>query len=283
MSRSSLFAAGLAPLLLLASAPTPAAESYDNCAGFIDSIPTTISSQGVWCMRADASAALASGSAISVSVNNVTIDCNGYKLGNLGAGPGNAATGIVALNPLNVTVRDCNLRGYYLAVLLVGGGHLVEDTRAEANGYAGLQVAGDGSTVRRNFVFDTGTGVHDPAAAIMTSAQVDVLDNTISGVVATNDGSGVMGIRSNPGIGGRIEGNAISGLVTVGGTPYGIFIDNSGGGLSVARNRITNGGTVAGSGVQCAGLPKSMLVDNHMLGFTDGWVGCEDVGLNFAQ
>ena len=165
----------------------------------------------------------------------------------------------------------------------MGGGHLVEDTRAEANGYAGLQVAGDGSTVRRNFVFDTGTGVHDPAAAIMTSAQVDVLDNTISGVVATNDGSGVMGIRSNPGIGGRIEGNAIGGLVTVGGTPYGIFIDNSGGGLSVARNRITNGGTVAGSGVQCAGLPKSMLVDNHMLGFTDGWVGCEDVGLNFAQ
>ena len=46
--------ASLAALPLLASAalvaPPPAhAETYQTCAGFIDSVPAVINTQGVWC------------------------------------------------------------------------------------------------------------------------------------------------------------------------------------------------------------------------------------------
>ncbi|MDN5781750.1 MAG: hypothetical protein L0H23_06975, partial [Luteimonas sp.] len=90
-----------AVLALLASAlflPTSAlaAESYDNCSHFIDSVPATISSQGVWCMRKDASTAITSGNAITISANNVVIDCNHFKIGGLAAGNASDAYGILA-------------------------------------------------------------------------------------------------------------------------------------------------------------------------------------------
>ena len=50
-----------------------AAQSLDTCAGFLDTLPTTISTQGVWCLRHDLSTNIASGNAITVATNNVTI------------------------------------------------------------------------------------------------------------------------------------------------------------------------------------------------------------------
>jgi hypothetical protein len=31
--------------------PARAAQGYDNCAGFIDALPTILSTQGAWCLR----------------------------------------------------------------------------------------------------------------------------------------------------------------------------------------------------------------------------------------
>src|SRR5687767_10729805 len=100
------------PLLALAGAivasatPAHAAESLDTCAGFITSVPTVITSQGTWCLDRDLSTSASSGRAIEIMVNNVTIDCNHFKLGNLGAGTTTGAGGIVALERLNVTIRN---------------------------------------------------------------------------------------------------------------------------------------------------------------------------------
>src|SRR5690606_27240382 len=38
-----------------------AAQSYDSCTGFIESVPTTITTQGVWCFRKDLSTSVTSG------------------------------------------------------------------------------------------------------------------------------------------------------------------------------------------------------------------------------
>src|SRR5690606_24652633 len=88
----------LAALLLLgglaATQPARAAQSYDACTGFIDSVPATISTQGVWCLRKDLSTNITSGNAITIATNNVTIDCNDFKLGGLAAGNGSNAFGI---------------------------------------------------------------------------------------------------------------------------------------------------------------------------------------------
>jgi hypothetical protein len=61
-------------LVLLAAAASPAlaAESYDNCTGFIDPLPAVITTQGTWCLRKDLRTAVASGHAITIATNNVT-------------------------------------------------------------------------------------------------------------------------------------------------------------------------------------------------------------------
>jgi hypothetical protein len=49
MQRHSIAAAlVLAAAGLSASPAARGAESYDNCTGFIDSVPATITTQGVW-------------------------------------------------------------------------------------------------------------------------------------------------------------------------------------------------------------------------------------------
>ena len=118
----------LPALLLVLAAPSPASagESYDNCSGFIDSIPATITTQGVWCLRGDLSTAVGSGNAISVATNNVTIDCNQFKLGGLAAGPTSQAYGIFS-ERANTTVRNCNVRGFYAGIYVgSSGGNLLE-------------------------------------------------------------------------------------------------------------------------------------------------------------
>ena len=111
-ARSAGFAL-FAAMLLLPPPPLRAAESYDNCTGFIDSVPATIATQGVWRLRAHLGTAITTGAAINIAANNVTIDCNDFKLGGLAATDASAAMGISASGRQNATVRRCQLRGFF--------------------------------------------------------------------------------------------------------------------------------------------------------------------------
>jgi len=55
-----------------ASSPAAAAESYDACVGFIDSVPAVITTQGIWCLRQDLDTSASSGHMIDIQANNVT-------------------------------------------------------------------------------------------------------------------------------------------------------------------------------------------------------------------
>src|SRR4249919_1254017 len=141
----------LLALCLLAPRAAHAAESYDNCTGFITSVPTVISSQGTWCLKQDLATAMTTGVAITIATNNVTIDCNDFKLGGLAAGLGTTAYGIFSSNHLNTTVRRCNIRGFYVGLDLGGvssGGNVAEDNRLDGNVNIGIWMEGDGSVVR---------------------------------------------------------------------------------------------------------------------------------------
>ena len=128
MKRELLATAALLALAaLLPVAPSAfAAESFDNCTGFIDTLPTTISTQGTWCLRKDVATSLSSGSAITINAPNVTIDCNGFKIGGLGAGPNSRTTGILSVNRNNVTVRNCAVRGFFIGLDLTGAAQVLE-------------------------------------------------------------------------------------------------------------------------------------------------------------
>jgi len=275
------------PLLLVlvlvlgfASHPARAAEGFDNCSGFIDSVPAVITTQGVWCMRADLSSGIGAGTLIAVQTNNVTIDCNHFKLGGLGGGAGTATRGIAASDRLNLTVRNCNIRGFYYGINAQGGGgHLVENNRFEANRYVGLSVTSPGSMVRRNILNDTGgTSLSTGAAlGINVANGVDVVDNTVNGVLSLQASANVYGIFSNNNGNGAIVGNRVRDLVPgAGGVPYGIW--NQGFVRTVTSDNTLVGTMAAGSiAIRCAGAEGSAF-SNTVAGYPVAVSGCTPFG-----
>lgn len=258
-----------------------AGDSYDNCTGFIDSVPTTISSQGVWCLRKDLATRINSGAAITVTTHNVTLNCKGFKLGGLGAGEATLALGISALNRNNITVNQCNIRGFLSGVSLRGGGgggHLVEGNRFDANWRQGIRVDGDGSVVRNNMIAMTG-GSSDVTyggiaeAIYVAEGDVDIIDNVIAGVVpgvGQFGGSSAVGIEFNSGS-GTIRDNRIRGLAPdPAAHGYNSSAINVGfaGSVLIQDNHLV-GSDGFGAGVSCYEPNRPVVLkDNTIDGFT---------------
>jgi hypothetical protein len=236
---------------LLAAPAARAGHDYENCAGFIDSLPATINSPGTWCLAQNLSTSAGLGYAIGIGVDNVTLDCNDFRLDGSGGGAASTMNGVYAQDRNNVTVRNCQIRGFYRGVLVqgaTGSGHLVENNRFDGNLYAAIDVEGDGSTVRRNRAYSTG-GAVDPSGIRIASA-VDVRDNVIDGVVAKVGGGGnAFGISGSVGASGSITGNHIRGLdADGGGSAFGIANIGSTR-MIVRRNDLVGDGT--GFGLLC--------------------------------
>ena len=274
--------ASLAVLPLLASAallaPPPAhAETYQTCAGFIDSVPAVINTQGVWCLRKDLSTAMATGNAITINTNNVTIDCNHFKLGGLAAGDATATTGILASNRQNTTVRNCNVRGFLVGVSLQGNtaGNRVEDNRLDDNLWMGIAVAGDQNLVQRNSVFSTG-GAQTFNMGI--NADADIIDNTVSDVFTANPAAFVIGIAAN-GPGNTVVGNRVRNLAS---TLAHAAINVASPGMVLERNRIDAEFDTTGDAVRITGTGEATCIGNLSRNYADAFDDCSVVSGNIA-
>ena len=191
----------------LAAAPgsARAAESYDNCTGFIDSLPATVTTQGVWCLRKHLSTNITSGNAITVGANNITIDCNDFKVGGLAAGDTSNAYGIVVGEKQNATVRNCSVRGFRAGIRMTNGaGHLVEDNHLDNNLENGIFVTGENNLVQRNRVYDTGGY---PGTTYGINVNADVIDNIVAGVFSPALARGIFVRDAHV-----IRGNRVRGL-----------------------------------------------------------------------
>jgi hypothetical protein len=255
-----------------------AAQSYDNCKGFITSLPTTISTQGVWCLKGDLSTAITNGAAIYIAANNVTIDCNDFKIGGLAAGDASQAYGVEAYNRQNATIRHCGIRGFLMGTFLIGGaGHLVEDNRFDNNLWIGIWVDAANSRVRRNAVYDTG-GAAGKDSTDGIHAFGSIVDNEVSGLFAAIGGGSLTGIRTYS---GRVEGNAISGFNLTAGdgqaTPGVVGIDTPNPATTAANNRIVGPKANAGYGIK-AGYATDFCMGNTVTGFYYGIVACSASG-----
>jgi parallel beta-helix repeat protein len=274
-------------LLALLSAPTGvrAAESYDNCKGFITSVPVVITTQGTWCLKTDLSTAINTGVAITIATNNVTLDCNDFKLGGLAAGIGTQTIGIYAQNSLNTTVRHCNVRGFIRGLYFQGsssGGNVVENNRFDSNTYIGIIVEGNGTVVRRNRVFNTGgSTLASSAYGVITNYDVDVVDNTVSGVAATvGFNGGAVGINAIANSSGRIIGNGVRGLhKDGGGLAEGIY-NTSSDRVTLRDNDVVGDASASSvAGLTCTSS-NGRAKGNSISGFVTGLVGCNDSGGN---
>ena len=277
--------AALALLAGLAAVPGSAlaAQSYDNCTGFIDSLPTTISTQGVWCLDKNLGTAITSGAAITIATNNVTIDCNDFKIGGLAAGNESGAYGIYAANVQNVTVRHCNVRGFRNGIrILSGAGHLVEDNRLDNNLHYGIQVVnGANSLVQRNRVYDTG-GRPTAAGATGIWADADVIGNTVSGVFGVYTNANATGIHV--GTSATVRNNRVRGLQPQG-TGVGAGIKLVDAGAMVDGNHVVGGDATNIPGAAIAGSaspasPDIACSNNVVAGFMNGFHACVDAGGN---
>ena len=263
-----------------------AAESYDNCTGFIDSLPATIGTQGTWCLRQDVSTAQTSGNAILVQASNVTIDCNDFKIGNLSAGVGTETRGISTQGTrLNLTVRNCGIRGFGQGVVTqAGSGHLVEDNRFDQNRESAISLTGDGVIVRRNRVIDTGGSPANGAtsAIFLAGAGTLVADNVISGVVldpgVANGTVNAINLGDGP---HRITNNLIQGLFPTGaGVARGIWGDFLP--IYASDNVVVSSAATTGTGA-LAGSVKSVCRNNSVTNLSAGVTGCTDGGGNVSN
>jgi hypothetical protein len=268
----------LALLAAAAVAPAPA-HAATECTGIVTSLPATLSTPGVWCLSADVGTAIASGNAIRLAANNTTLDCRGFRINGLAAGPGTNAVGIAVENKSNTIIRDCHVRGFHTGIRITtgDGGHLVEDNRIDGSTVRGIVVEGDHSLVRRNRVLDTGGGaaiVH----GIWALGTIDLEDNTVEAVQAAPDDLGAgtaYGIRVQDGALAEVTGNRVRRVIGVGaGESIGVRIEQTPRAI-VRANSIG----LAAVGTSC-GTTGIHAFENTFATVATPIVGCTDAGDN---
>jgi hypothetical protein len=206
---------GLAALGL--AAPPLQAETL-NCTP-VTSLPWTITTQGIHCLKGDLATSIATGAAITIATNNVILDLNGYKLGGLSAGPATQAYGILAEQRQNITVQNGTIRGFRVAVYLFDSppfttsqGHRIEGIRADQNTFDGFVVIGRGNVVRDNVVVATGgaSGPFAGAGILVRGPGNRILDNDVITVGPPDPGHGIAVVQGDAMVvGNRVTGCAV--------------------------------------------------------------------------
>lgn len=281
MNRQTFKALRSSLLLLVAGGfalPAIAAQGTASCKGYIDSLPATVSSQGVWCLRKNLSFS-GSGAALLVTGNNVTIDCNDHAIQGQFWDTIFAASAVGSTPVVNLTVRNCLVRGFANAIATQGDGHLIERNRILEASYTGIQTQGDGNVVRRNQVAYVGGIVAEAAPNIgirVLGRDGRVLDNDVRGLWA-NPGADfeAVGIVIENGIAQR---NRISDMD--GSSParvIGIRLVNA-----IARDNLVSRTSAVPAptrvGIEGNGTQASICQDNTTMFFTPATVGCQAVG-----
>jgi hypothetical protein len=269
--------------------PASAGESYDGCTGFVTAVPVTIQTPGTWCMKQNLASPSTSGAAISIYADNVTLDCNHFRLDGSAAGINTQAQGI-STGGRNLIVRNCDVRGFYYG-LWVGnqggfdgytGNHNIHDNLFSGNTYQGMRVTGKNSIIRHNRVLNTGGSPSSGAAiGISINGAIDVIDNTIAGVSAGGNSGADTGIFVEDIPGANIIGNRVRGVRGVPDTlnASGIFTRTS---MVVRDNELIGDASAGvGDGIFCysgQALVKKNVINGFPVGI--GSVNCIDAGGN---
>ncbi len=214
----------------------------------IATLPYAINTQGVYCLNANLETNLASGEAITISVNNVVIDLNGHKIGNLSAGQTTTAVGIYANQRKNITIKNGTIRGFHGGILLndttpytTSQGHIIEDIRADFNTTIGIRVVGLGNIIRNNIVVSTGrTDLTDSSAyGIMVAGPGNrIINNDVYETKEHGTGAAAFGITGNTCDGAVIDNNRIGNAALGTGNSFGISLDSADDVL-LTNNKIT--------------------------------------------
>ena len=228
--REHLFTFGAA--LMAGFLASPSYAETTQCTA-ITSLPTVISSQGVYCLKRNFFPRITSGHAIEINANNVTIDLNGFRLkGRNGAST--EANGIYADQRQNITIKNGIVQGFKNAIYLRDGiphttskNHRIEGVLVQHSSVSGIQVFGYGSIVRGNRVINLGrNGTCGAYGISVAGPSTRVVDNDVSD--ARSGQCQATGILMKYADGGVIRDNRVDGVSSGNATgSWGIAVDNS--------------------------------------------------------
>jgi hypothetical protein len=185
----------LAALTLLAGLASMSPASADEttfCNAKITSLPYTINVQGHYCFDRNLSTAITTGNAITINSDFVVLDLNNFKLGGGSAGLGTQAVGVFANDRKNVTVRNGNIRGFFIGIGLDGSqsaGNVIENNVLDGNTFIAVFVGGDGIVLRNNLIsatggntvgLDTRTGGIVSSSSDLVVASDNIINNTFN-------------------------------------------------------------------------------------------------------
>jgi hypothetical protein len=288
MMRTTSAVSVLTALLAVLALRPPSAAAAGTCTGTISKLPVVIAKSGVWCLKKNLATAANGITGIDIQADNVTVECNGFTLDGLAAGPATNSTAIAAAGTRsNLTIRNCTIRGFRAGIFIndnePGSGHLVEDNRLDQITSLGIYVLGHGSVVRRNRVVDTGGAPgSDRASAFVVLG--DAIDNVVDGMAGAADvadfspegiySGGVGGIG---GVGFLVQGNRVRNLQPKGvGIARGIT--TAGIQVAVRGNSVVQPAMTNGQGIFCS--ISGILRDNDVINYSSGIPSCFNASEN---
>ena len=125
----------------------------------INSVPYTISQSGSYVLNKDLLYTSPTGTAITITSGNVTLDFAGHLLDGLGGGPGTIAAGVQIGSDndpstySNVTIKNGTIVGFSIGITLYGGaGHVIQGMRLER------QTVGSGGFAAGYAIFNLASG-----------------------------------------------------------------------------------------------------------------------------
>ena len=219
-------------------------------------IPLTINESGSYYFTEDINSA---NNAISVEVNDVTINLAGFTL----AGPDSGTNyGIYMSGRSNVEIRNGTVRDFYYGIIesnTSGQGHRVIDVRALSNSYRGIYLAGQNNLVKDCTASDNGTSATSYVYGIYAGSGSTVTGNTVYDNGTSATGTYVYGIYARSGC--TVTGNTVyNNGDSAGSNVFGIRADS---GSTVTGNTAYNNGTSAAGNVYGIWLGGYNLVDQN--------------------
>ena len=270
-----------------AALPFVSAQAETSNCKPISSVPATITAPGTYCLTGNlfVGASPATGSAIAINTNNVTLDLNGYTLARQAADT-SAGRGILAYNQKNITVRNGRINGFAAAVVLMdtstdkssSGGHLVEGLRIDNSIVSGIEVSGAANVIRDNRIVDTGGAQSDDGVfgISVVAPATRVLNNAIFGMSSATSIAWHAAIYAYNAQGSVIENNRISGLKApaptrgISSLSHGIYVGDSHG-SSIRNNSIANAAvSTASQGIYLTRSTNLSVRDNSVSNMANG-------------
>jgi hypothetical protein len=277
-------------LAALALSALPCVAFAQACTA-ISALPATITQPGKYCLAKDFVVNQATGNAISIASNDVTLDCGGRTLKNTATSNTVTSVAISSIGRNNVVVEHCRVIGGWMNGIDVFQDNAqpnknyyveVRDNYVAGPWWHGIRAWGSAIEVTNNKVYDIGGRLNQYAIGIRVGGstsgfRMHVVRGNI--VIGTNSPySHAYGIFSDGSMSSAFLDNGVAGTsAATGKNAYGVYVIGTYN--RVTDNHVTGVGSPTETGIWATDSTTSCF-DNYLRAVT-GTMGCDSTMGNY--